>query len=114
MSDNPTNPLVEALSQQAAQLIQDRASSIAGMATELAALGIGVFALIRAGRKPGAPTTSAPATMVLVMSGPIPDDVLDGLNNYLRGMRQDIEAEGNIESSKILRDDFPKPTPDES
>ncbi|EIQ01082.1 hypothetical protein OpiT1DRAFT_05650 [Opitutaceae bacterium TAV1] len=83
------------------------------MACGVARIGLGHTMAFRLGRKPGTPTMDEPTAVVATIAGCIPDDLIDGLMDYLKGMAQDIGTQSGI-TTKTVRDDFTKNPPSSS
>lgn len=80
------------------KILRETGTRLAHEAINAAMLGSSISYLMRVGRKPGEPIESAPSAIVLLLAGPIPDDVCDSLENWMRATQQDLRTSGLFES----------------
>lgn len=108
MSDDaPNSPpdlgalLVSILANQSADLTERKAAELGVLSLKSADMGVcvAVMQAFKDPQKPDSPNRAA----VVVLSGPIPDDILDMLKDYTQGLVQDYTA-GN-KDLKIFRHD---------
>jgi hypothetical protein len=93
----------------ATEAIKEDAQKLAAQACTAAEIGLGLTLLLRLGRSPEETDKNKPVSLVLVLSGPIPEDSIASLNDFVRGLMQDVDAEGRARSRTIVQDDFTKP-----
>ena len=90
------------------KILRETGGQLASQAFNTAMLGSCVSYLLRTSRKPGEPIESAPTAMVLLLSGPIPDDVCESLERWMRATQQDLATSGLYEGKARIveeRDD---------
>lgn len=90
----------------AKQIVVSKAEELGALACKIGGSGLAITMMARGGRQPGTPTDSGPASVVLVMGGKIPDDLIDGLANYVKAMAQDVASQPGM-SHHHVEDDLP-------
>jgi hypothetical protein len=89
--DDHEKELGEMLGRASTDIIKADVQRTAFLAQSMAEMGIGTTLAGQFGRPPGAPS-DAPTTAIIVISGPFPQDLLDGLFGHVNGLIQDFQA----------------------
>jgi hypothetical protein len=105
MPGKPIDPAQAAVVALMSASIGVRAAQLSLMTLDLAKVG-GTFAFLDGNTSEDGKQSS----VVMVIAGPIPKDLLDGLGNYCKGLLQDLKSGGNFtEIFDSTREEPPQP-----
>lgn len=89
-----SDPLAKALAEMGGAVLKEEATRLSRTGLTLALLGNSTTLAMRAGRGPGEDIESGPVAVVLVLSGKIPDDVVDTIIEQFKAAAQDATVGG--------------------
>jgi hypothetical protein len=89
--DDHEKTLAEMLGRASTDIIKAEVQRTAFLAQQMAEMGLGTTLAAQFGRPPDAPDTAA-TTVVILLSGRFPQDLVDGLIKHVNGLIQDFRA----------------------